>query len=105
MKTRCLLCEGRLRWVHLLTKQRFYFVFWFSITSTSLTQHTYLNWPFLCSVEKVEYKIHKTQKEVDCWEAGSEGKLPSIMTSTLRVLKPSSQDKSLLLEVTPARLQ
>lgn len=62
METRCLLCEGQLRWVQLLTKQRFYFVFWFSIMSTSLTQHTYLKWPS-SAVEEVEHKIHKTRNK------------------------------------------
>lgn len=63
MKFRCLICEGQLRWAQLLTKQRFYFVFWFSIVSTCLTQHTYLNRFFIGSVEEVECKMNKNRNK------------------------------------------
>lgn len=55
--------EAQLRWVHLLTKQRFCFVFWFNVMSvlnSSKIRDTHLEWPFVCSVEKVEHKIHET---------------------------------------------
>jgi hypothetical protein len=60
------LWEAQLRWVQLLTKQRFCFVFWFyimSVLNSSKTQYIYLKWTFVCSVE-VEHKYAKPPEQI-----------------------------------------